>query len=119
MQLEKWVRDFASQCKLSDRTTFNLELVLAEAVTNVMDYAGQPEGKIEVSCTLRPESIVVEIIDEGLPFDPTVNTVTFPQTLEDARPGGLGIHLMRHKASEMHYHRENNRNILCMSLPIQ
>jgi anti-sigma regulatory factor (Ser/Thr protein kinase) len=120
MQLEKWVHDFASHYKLSDRMGFNLKLVLTEAVTNVMDYAGQPDGKIEIGCTLCTESVFIEIIDEGAPFDPTAHKpVIFPKTLEDARPGGLGIHLMRQKTKDMHYRRENDRNILCMSLPIQ
>ena len=97
-----------------------MELVLTEAVTNVMDYGKQPEGKIEISCTLLHECILIEIIDAGIPFDPTqVKPADRPQTLEDATPGGLGIHLIHHYTYNMHYQRKNGRNILRMCLPVQ
>jgi len=117
--LGKWVQDFANRCRLSEQSSFNLALVLTEAVTNVMDHAGQLEGKIEVSCRLQHGCILAEIIDEGAPFDSTVyKPALIPEKLEDATPGGLGIHLMRSYANDMQYRRENDCNILRLSLPI-
>jgi anti-sigma regulatory factor (Ser/Thr protein kinase) len=124
-QLEKlgdWMRQFATQCGLSNETTFSLDLVLTEAVTNVMDHAcgASAEGEIELVCTLHEGYIAIEVLDDGPPFDPTAHApAPLPKTLEDVRPGGLGIHLMREYTSYMHYRRENDRNILCMTLPIQ
>lgn len=124
--LEAWVQDFSLAGELPARTRFGLELVLTEAVTNVMDHARNADGtgaevagEIEVICALRADSVLVEVIDDGSPFDPTARAVaTLPANLDEASPGGLGIHLMRRYTSSMEYARELNRNVLRITLPV-
>ena len=123
-RLEAWLRDFSTACELPARTRYGLEMVLTEAVTNVMDHshnagvAGSNEtGDIEIICTLRDGCVTAELIDDGLPFDPTAKApVALPENLDEASPGGLGIHLMRRYTSSMEYVREQNKNVLRMTL---
>ena len=120
--LGEWLKEFGTRCGLSNLSIFSLDIVLTEAVTNVMDYArrADTEGEIELVCTLRDGCIAIELVDDGPPFDPTDRApAILPKTLEDASPGGLGIHLMRQYTSCMDYRRENGRNILYMTLPLQ
>ena len=125
-RLEAWVNDFFLACELPARTRFSLELILTEAVTNVMDHARSASDagaggacEIEISCALRAGSVLVEIADDGSPFDPTARAVTaLPANLDEASPGGLGIHLMRRYTSSMEYVREQNRNVLRMTVPV-
>lgn len=120
--LEEWLRNFASRCGLSDQSLFSLDLVLTEATTNVMCYSRNTEttGEIEVVCSLQAGHIEVELTDDGPPFDPTAYIPeTFPKSLTDAKPGGLGILLMRRYTTSMHYRRELGRNILRMTLPAE
>jgi len=119
--LEEWLHGLASRCGLSDQSLFSLDLVLTEAVTNVMCYARNTDasGEIIVTCTFQGDHIEVEIVDDGRPFDPTAHMpAALPTSLADAKPGGLGIHLMRQYTNSMHYRRERERNILHMTVPI-
>jgi anti-sigma regulatory factor (Ser/Thr protein kinase) len=118
-RLAQWIQNVSTECDLSNRANFSLDLVLTEATTNVMDYAGQPDGMIDIVCTIRSAHICLEIIDDGLPFDPTHHEATAtPRTLDEATPGGHGIRLIRHYADDMQYRRDKNRNVLRISLPV-
>lgn len=119
-ELGAWIADIAARDALSKRDAFHLDLVLSEAVTNIMDYGSRPRGagRIELACRVDTDDILVEVIDDGPPFDPTARpAAVLPEKIEDATPGGLGIHLMRSYARAMAYHRENERNVLSMTLP--
>ena len=61
------------------------------------------------------ETLVARIEDSGREFDPT----QFPppsvaKSLEEAKVGDLGIHLMHSFASDMHYERRDGRNRLTL-----
>jgi anti-sigma regulatory factor (Ser/Thr protein kinase) len=99
-----------------------LDLVLTEAVTNVLDHAYQANvtGRIELIGNVREGDIQIDLIDDGQPFDPTARgPVVLPKSLDDATPGGLGIHLISRYTSRLEYHREDARNMLRFWLPIQ
>lgn len=119
--MSAWIEEIASASAIPPQTAFRLELVLTEAVTNIMDYSRRPgeAGHIQISCELHDDTIEVVVNDDGPAFDPTARaSVSLPKSLDEARPGGLGIHLMRQYASAMSYRREHDRNILAMTLPI-
>jgi len=117
--LSEWLARFADG--LPEQTVFRLNLVLTEAVTNIMDHAKQKdtEGRIELACSIENGLIRVELVDDGPPFDPTAQTPRLaPASLAEARPGGHGIQLMRRYTTRMDYRREDGRNILNMTLPV-
>ncbi len=120
--LSRWLADFASGHGLTDKSAFGLELVLTEAVTNIMDHARTADAEIEIelACALRDHRIEAEIADNGAPFDPSAQApARLPGSLDEASPGGLGIHLMRRYATRMDYRREGERNILSLTLPVE
>lgn len=116
-RLSEWVNHLAGQLNLSSKVTFRLDLTLAEAVTNVIQYAYEDEKNHEIVITLqyRKNGADVEVIDEGQPFDPLqAPEVVFPRSLDEASEGGLGIHLIRTYTDECYYRREVGKNILTM-----
>ena len=120
--LAEWLEHFAHKNVLPAHARFRLDLVLTEAVTNVMDHGHLPEvkGRIELACLVQDQLIQVEINDDGPPFDPTARApVVLPDCLAMATPGGLGIHLIRQYTSTLAYHRENACNVLRMTLPVE
>ncbi len=120
--LGEWLEGIAASKDLPAQAAFRLDLVLTEAVTNVMDHARQPDlaGQIELACSILDDRILVQVIDDGPPFDPTARApAILPSTLAQAEPGGLGIHLMRQYTSDMEYRRERNHNILSLTLPLE
>ncbi len=103
---------------LSPQRVNDLELCLEEAVVNVFRYA-YPDGPGEVEVVCRPgtREFTIEIVDQGIPFNP----LSLPSPDLDAdiqrRPvGGLGVFLIRTLVDEVRYRREGGRNILTLTV---
>ena len=72
----------------------DVKIAVGEALTNAYKH-GSPDKKhnlINVSCSASPEELVVEVQDEGEPFDPDAIGPPDPQVMQDH---GMGIYLMR------------------------
>ena len=95
--------------------TFRVSLVVDELAQNVVDYAyTDTHGDVEVAVTSRDETVVIEIVDEGQPFDPLTEApapdLTSP--IEDRPIGGLGVHFTRTLMDNVEYSRESGKNCL-------
>ena len=94
---------------------FNFELALDEILTNVISYAftENERHEIEVRIHCGVGELIMELIDDGKPFDPL--SVPPPDTtapLEDREIGGLGIHMVKTVMDSVAYQRDGNRNHL-------
>ncbi len=97
--------------------TMNINLVLEEAVSNVIFYAFPEKGihTIDISFKMEGDELILVIEDEGIPFDPTKKEVPDITLTAEERPiGGLGIFLIQKMMDQVIYKRENNRNILTL-----
>lgn len=110
------VRQCAELVGLDQGRSTELELAVEEAVANVCTH-GYPAGggDVEIRCFANQDcrGLCVEIADSGEPFD--VSAAPAPDLtgeLDQRRAGGLGIHLIRQLADEIHYERSGGRNIL-------
>ena len=95
-----------------------VQLVLEEMVLNVMNHSGATEPMV-MKLMSKEDEAAFEIIDRGIPFDPT--GVSAPvqgdaDSLEDMAIGGLGIHLVRSMVQEMRYQRSEGANHLTLVL---
>lgn len=112
--------DFVEQCAnrfgLDAKKKFGLLLTLEEAFVNICSYAYPgAEGNAEIRCTGDGDTFVLEIADQGQPFD--VLSLPDPDLSLDIMEreiGGLGIHFIRTLSDSVSYRRENDRNILRM-----
>lgn len=90
-----------------DQTQINrIELAVDEACSNIIDhaYAGQP-GEIEIEVSgERDRNLQIVIIDQGKPFDPdSVQEYVPTASIDDAKVGGLGLHLMRQTMDQVYF----------------
>jgi anti-sigma regulatory factor (Ser/Thr protein kinase) len=111
--LSDWVAEVATRLGLSARVSFRLDLVLAEAVTNVIEnaYTDGIDHKIFIQVEPITPLLAVTIRDDGQPFNPLDHPeVVPPKSLAEARAGGLGIHLIRSYAQECRYERQGQEN---------
>ena len=95
--------------------TFRISLVVDELAQNVVDYAyNDTPGDVEVAVTSRDETVVIEIVDEGRPFDPLTEAPAPDLTSPiESRPiGGLGVHFTKTLMDNVEYRRESGRNCL-------
>ena len=99
----------------SGELTFRIGLVIDELAQNVVDYAheGRP-GDVEVEVTSLQEGVVIEIIDDGIPFDPLTEAPEpdLTSSLEDRPVGGLGVHFTKTLMDDVEYSRESGKNRL-------
>lgn len=97
---------------------FQIELVLEEIGTNIIKYGqdGERETEIDITLTSDRESLTMEIIDNGTPFDPFADAP--PPDLDSAVPdrpiGGLGIYLVQELMDEASYRHEDGKNKLIL-----
>ena len=112
----------AESANLNPKRVMDLELALEETLVNIINHAypGNTDGWFEVSARVQEKSFIVEICDEGVPFDPTaLKDPNLSQDIAERQIGGLGVFLIRKLMDDVKYRRENNRNILelCINLP--
>jgi anti-sigma regulatory factor (Ser/Thr protein kinase) len=112
--LREAVQDFSEQNQLTPDIVFVLDLCMEELVTNVIKYGyDQPaQHQIQVNLSLDEGLLLLEIADDGKPFDPTrIPEPELDVPLEERQIGGLGIHLVRNYVDSMEYRRERDHNI--------
>lgn len=106
-QVTQFARAIALDFGLAEREADDVELAVDEAVTNVIEHAyqGNPSGIIHITCALRKNEFVVEIRDDGKPFDP--RRYRSPRTsgpISERAIGGLGLFFMRKLMDKVEFH---------------
>jgi anti-sigma regulatory factor (Ser/Thr protein kinase) len=115
-RLAGWLEGLTRQDVSSD-VSFAIAFCLEEAVANVIMY-GAPKGDdLEIAVELERDAgtLVARVEDNGRQFDPTrAPPPEQPASLEEAKVGNLGIHLVRSFAHDMGYERRDGRNRLTL-----
>jgi len=72
----------------------DIQIAVGEALANAYKHGSPHKGvsRIQLRCMSCPAAMVVEVCDEGSPFDP--ESASRPQPLK-MREHGMGIYLMR------------------------
>lgn len=94
-----------------------LELVLAEALNNVVEHAYlfRHDGEIEIKIVLTPDELTATITDSGQKFDgpPPLKEVDLDATaFEDLPEGGFGWNLIRTLTDDIAFERKDGHNCL-------
>ncbi|NYT58040.1 ATP-binding protein [Alcaligenaceae bacterium] len=111
-----WLESIVEQQQWPLRTAHKLKLCLDEALTNVAlhGFKGlEDQPHIKLVALQEGPTILLDIIDNGLPFDPTRKTVApLATTLDETDMGGHGLRLMRHYLQDIQYRRTDQHNHL-------
>ena len=99
------------------------ELVLAEALNNIVEHAyDRDDGKIELRLRLSAERLYCDVLDDGaaMPEEtlPAGNAPTIGKT-QDLPEGGYGWFLIRSLTDDLAYKRIGARNHLSFQLNIE
>ena len=107
------VRKAIMQTGFDDALKLKACLVCEEMLANVVSYSKAESLWFEVA--EEQGALHMVLADDGQSFDP-LKAVLAKKDFEDLDEGGMGIGLVRQLASDLHYRREANRNILVMIL---
>lgn len=116
-KLATFIEEVGEAFELTPDVIFNLNLVIEEAVVNVINYAYPKEEhqSIYLSANLHEDSIVFVLTDTGKEFDPTQAPEADITLSAEERPiGGLGIFLIRQIMNEVKYQRIDGKNVLTL-----
>ena len=116
-KLTAFIDEVGKAFSLAPDVVFNLNLVIEEAVVNVINYAYPKEEHqyIYLSAQLHEDSIVLVLTDTGKEFDPTLAPeADITLSAEEREIGGLGIFLIRQIMNEVRYERIDGKNVLTL-----
>ena len=88
--LSEWINQLAEQIGFSQRGIFRLDLVLAEAVTNIIEHAFTDESLHDITVNVAHDKnkAVISVTDDGVKFDPLqMPEVNQPQNLRRYKSG--------------------------------
>jgi anti-sigma regulatory factor (Ser/Thr protein kinase) len=117
-KLQLFIDEIGEELNLAFDVTFNLNLVLEEAISNIILYAYPKEESqtLTVVAKTQDNNLIFVITDSGKEFDPTqIPDADITLSAEEREIGGLGIFLIRQIMNKVEYQRIDNKNILTLS----
>lgn len=112
-----FVEEIGEEYQLAPDLVFSLNLVLEEAVSNIILYAypKQVDKDIIIQTLYDKQSLIFTITDSGQPFDPTqVADADITLSSEERPIGGLGIFIIRQIMNEVEYQRVDGKNVFTL-----
>lgn len=117
-RLAEAVERFAETAGLSMKVVYQINLVMDELLTNAISYGYPDDSKHRIHIHIHVEAgeVVIEIIDDGAPFDleEQAPTPDLEASVEERKIGGLGLHLVRTLVERVGYARDDARNHLTL-----
>jgi serine/threonine-protein kinase RsbW len=113
-----YVTNYAKQAGLNEAETYAVQLAVDEASTNIIEhgYGHECPERIDITCEVLEDGLKIVIYDDAEPFNP--ESVPDPEmnvSLEELKPRGLGIYLIRQMMDEVRYEPTQDRgNTLTM-----
>ena len=103
-----------TECK--PKTQMQIETAVEELFVNIARYAYAPNtgnATVRVEVIPEPLSVVITVIDNGVPYDPLAKEdpdITLPA--EERGIGGLGIYMVKKLTDNITYEYKDGKNIL-------
>ena len=121
----RWIESIAADLDLPARQLFDMQVCLEELMSNIVRHGGvhasstsylpqtDPINGLLISITVNAlaDRIILIVEDNGRPFNVAQASAKFiDRPLEEVRPGGLGIHLIKSFANNLRYRRTEKGN---------
>jgi anti-sigma regulatory factor (Ser/Thr protein kinase) len=101
---------------IADKALMHLQVALDEIVSNVIKYAWHDHKPHEISIRIAvlTDGVRVDILDDGVAFDPRLSQPPERPTSGSRQLGGLGIHIVKQLVDSLEYARVDGRNQLTL-----
>jgi anti-sigma regulatory factor (Ser/Thr protein kinase) len=114
-RIREYVTESAATLGVSPGVFDDLRLAVDEAVTNIITHGYRGPGDIELTLTAEGADLIVRLIDQAQPFDPTSIPNIDPGSPEErVEPGGFGLYLIRSAMDEIAYSTGETGNELTL-----
>ena len=98
---------------LQQKCILEINMGLDELFTNIVSYGYKDnrEHQIKFSLARHDDALVVQVEDDGIPFNPLhAQKHEAPADLDSINIGGLGIHLIKNMVDDVNYKRSDGKN---------
>ncbi len=105
------ISQFISQNKIDESVSFTVNLVVEELFTNMVKYT--PGDKEVLICLEKKNGeLIITLTDFGVSaYDITkADQVDVNKRLEERKPGGLGLHLVKQMMDDVKYEYKNRNS---------
>lgn len=113
---EQLARDLSGYSGDQDILAYNLNLVLTEALSNVIKYAGCDSEALRICIKIEGDTLSIQVYDQGEGFDIGSVPCAEPDLLCER---GRGIFIIRQLMDSVDYHRTKSGNVLEMKKKIE
>jgi len=120
--LHQHLNNWGGDIGLPADSILRINICLDELFTNIVSYGFDDDLEHIIIFTLSGDNnlVVINIEDNGIPFNPLEKIdPDFPDNVESANIGGLGIHIIRKLMDNVSYERKQGQNKLSMRKNIQ
>lgn len=120
-RLNQELSAFAEEHGVSAGQIQKLGIAMDDLVNNIISYGieSHHEHAIEVTCRRTEDSLEIEVIDSGKPFNPFEDIrVDTSASIDDREIGGLGRLLVRELMDEVDYERRRGKNAVLLTMNI-
>lgn len=117
-EIREVVAETARDNGFSEKVIYSLQLAADEAASNIIEHAyeGITNATLRLTCDMAGSEIVITMLDNGKPFDPTsVKEPNLKADLSERQIGGLGLYLMRKLMDTVRYEVTKKGNLLTMT----
>lgn len=107
--LRSALNEFLSKNNFPEQKILEVQLVVDEFCSNIINYSynNDPTKKFLVIVEIIEQSIKIQIIDQGKPFDITkYKAPNISEHIKNPHKGGLGIPFIKLFSSEIKYSRD-------------
>ena len=100
------------------KENLQINLIVEEIFTNIVNYSNSKF--IKVNASFKNPTVTLEFIDDGIEFNPLKKeNPKSPNTIDDAKIGGLGIFLTKQIADTLDYQYLNGKNHLKITKKVE
>ncbi len=113
-ELHTATADFTKQSSLSAGEANELAVIVEELFVNAVRHSTGRRGDVEMHVSKDGNRLSLQFVDLDVDrFDITTHPLTdIELPIEQRRPGGMGLHLIRQFADRISYQYENGNSII-------
>lgn len=97
-----------------------LKLIIEEIFVNIVNYSQSDYVIVNVDFDETNDVIQIEFVDNGIKFNPLLKEDHVPpDSIKEAKIGGLGIHLVKNLADSISYTYDNENHLQITKIVIR
>lgn len=105
------------KAELNSKITNRVQIVVDEIYSNILLYSGATTA--QVLCQIDSEQMTLTFKDDGIPFNPLESQAPDVEaSLEERKPGGLGLLMVKKMSSDLAYVHEDKYNVFTATIKL-